>query len=72
MEPDGEDGLPDLEGSGVIRGPLPARRGVRGASPEPTWGGEIECDEEPDAPSRGPQADAPDEDDNDVTMEYAW
>ena len=46
-------------------------RGERGAGPEPIWGGEIECDEEPNSPPGGPQTAADDDEETDVTMEDA-
>ena len=72
VESDGEEAAPPgRERGGGIGGPAPGLPGERRAGPEPTWGGEIECDEEPTPPPGGPQTAADDDQDSDVTMEDA-
>ena len=72
VESDGEEGAPPgRERGGMIGRPSLGVRGERGAGPEPTWGGEIECDEEPTPPPGGPETAADDDEDTDVTMEDA-
>ena len=73
VESAGEEHAPPrgCERAGGIAGPSLGARGERGAGPEPIWGGEIECDEEPNSPPGGPQTAADDDEETDVTMEDA-